>query len=270
MAKTFNVPGIGAVKAPYLYAGIGITVGILALAWWRASSAPPADEGQEAAAGPGEYITDPAGDPYAQGSDAYGYNTVYPPYYPPRDDDEDDDPPRSDYTSNAAWSDAAVGVIVQSGATETAAYTAVSGVLAGLPVTSEQEQMFLRAAGILGEPPDGYPKPIRKTNTPQNPKPNPDPHTPPGPPKLTVPKGLKVIDRTTTSVRLDWAPVKGATGYAIYRGGTRINTAGLSVYRVRGLKRGTAYRLSVRPVARHRGNEVLGPAASITVTTKGK
>jgi hypothetical protein len=42
---------------------------------------------------------------------------------------------------------------------------ALLGVLGGLTVTQDQRRIFLEAAGTLGDPPGGYPKPIKVSDT---------------------------------------------------------------------------------------------------------
>ena len=49
--------------------------------------------------------------------------------------------------------------------------TALVEVLSGLTVTTEQKRVFLEAVGVLGEPPGGYPKPIKTKDTSGHPQP---------------------------------------------------------------------------------------------------
>jgi hypothetical protein len=60
--------------------------------------------------------------------------------------------------------------------------SALAKVLGGLPVTVDQQNLFLEAVGIIGQPPGGYP-PIKLTNTAGQPNP-----TTPGTTMVSVPK----------------------------------------------------------------------------------
>lgn len=70
-------------------------------------------------------------------------------------------------TTNAEWvTEAESGVIPGSVSTIAAA---ISKVLGGLAVTSAQRDLFLEAVGVLGNPPQGYPQPIKLKDTPAHP-----------------------------------------------------------------------------------------------------
>jgi hypothetical protein len=72
-------------------------------------------------------------------------------------------------TTNADWvTEAESGVIPGSVSTISAA---VSKVLGGLAVTTAQRDLFMEAVGVLGQPPQGYPQPIKLTDTPAQPAP---------------------------------------------------------------------------------------------------
>lgn len=75
----------------------------------------------------------------------------------------------SGITTNADWvTEAESGVIPGSVSTISAA---VSKVLGGLAVTTAQRDLFMEAVGVLGQPPQGYPQPIKLTDTPAQPSP---------------------------------------------------------------------------------------------------
>lgn len=261
VADTIKVPGIGAVKKPHLYAGIGVTVGILVWAYFRRSSAaggdvaPPGDAGM--------------GDPYAQDSDAAGYNTIYPPtngYWPHGYDVYGNPLPAPSnstsggvYNTNLDWSAAAVALLAQGGVTESAAATAISGVLGGLAVTTVQQQYFLRAKGTLGHPPQGYPTPIRTTDSAAHP----GTHIPGA--KLPRVGNLRVTSRTPTELAAAWAPVTGAKGYAIWLDGRQRQESIVgTTLTLRNLAAATSYRLTIYPLG-HDG--VKGAGASVTGKT---
>jgi hypothetical protein len=274
MSTMIKLPGVGPVKSTYVYAGLGVTGGILAVAYWRRSKAPAVDTSTA--------VADPAAtDPYAQYSDAAGYNTVYPPSggWSPSGYDMYGNPlpppigsgSGGPYTTNRDWTTAAIETLADGGVTASVASAAISAVLGGLAVTSADRSMFLRAVGVLGEPPQGYPKPIHLVDTPAQPG---TPGTPSGS-ALKAPGGLKVTHTDRTMVTLDWAPVAGAVGYAVYRandpsgGGTptgvRQSTTVYSGYTSQGLRSNTRYRFDIHPVGR---DNKIGARARIYVTTK--
>ncbi|MER7776393.1 glycoside hydrolase family 18 protein [Streptomyces sp. NPDC096191] len=76
-----------------------------------------------------------------------------------------------------------------------------------------------------------------------------------------VPGGLTAGSVTSTGVALAWSPVPGATGYAVYRDGTRIRTVTGTSATVTGLTPSTAYAFQVTAV-----NDAGESARSATVT----
>lgn len=275
MAKMIKLPGVGPVKSTYVYAGLGVTAGILALAYWRRSQG-------SADAGTGDGLEPLVTDPYAQTSDGAGFAPFNPTQYAPYGYDLYGNPlpppvgggSGGPYTTNRDWTTAAIEVLMDGGATTEIASTAVSVVLGGLSVTSAQRTMFLRAVGVLGEPPQGYPKPIHVVDTPAQPNPPPGAGTPSGS-TLKAPTGLRAVSTARTSVKLDWSPVPGAVGYAIYRAndpsggstpaGVRQTTSVYSEYTSQGLKPRTRYRFDIHPVGR---DNKIGARARVYVTTK--
>ncbi len=75
------------------------------------------------------------------------------------------------------------------------------------------------------------------------------------------PTGLRTGTVTSTSVALSWSPAAGATGYAVYRDGTRIRTVSGTSATVTGLSPATAYAFQVAAV-----NDAGESARSATVT----
>ncbi|MFC7982753.1 chitinase [Streptomyces sp. NPDC057336] len=76
-----------------------------------------------------------------------------------------------------------------------------------------------------------------------------------------VPDGLATGSVTSTTVALTWSPVPGATGYAVYRDGTRVRTVTGTSTTVTGLTPSTAYAFQVAAV-----NDAGESARSATVT----
>lgn len=83
-----------------------------------------------------------------------------------------------------------------------------------------------------------------------------DPGQPPA-----APTGLTAGTVTSSSVALSWSPVTGATGYAVYRNGVKVQTATGTSTTVSGLTASTAYSFQVAAV-----NDAGESAKSATVT----
>ncbi|MGW2055760.1 chitinase [Streptomyces sp. NPDC001840] len=90
--------------------------------------------------------------------------------------------------------------------------------------------------------------------------------TPAQPP--AVPTGLRAGTVTSSSVALSWSPVTGATGYSVYRGGTKaLDVSGTSAT-VTGLSPSTAYSFQVA-ATNAAGTSALSPAVSATTSASG-
>ncbi|WP_424865441.1 MULTISPECIES: chitinase [unclassified Streptomyces] len=76
-----------------------------------------------------------------------------------------------------------------------------------------------------------------------------------------APGGLKTGSVTSSGVALSWSPVPGATGYAVYRDGTKVSTVTGTSTTVTGLTPSTAYSFQVTAV-----NDAGESARSATVT----
>ncbi|GAA1659740.1 PHB depolymerase family esterase [Catellatospora bangladeshensis] len=87
--------------------------------------------------------------------------------------------------------------------------------------------------------------------------------TPPG-----APTGLSVTGVTDTSVALSWTAVSGATGYHVYRGGTKLTSSPVTgaAYTATGLSAGTAYTFTVTAVS---ASGESGQSAPVSATTTG-
>jgi len=176
-----KIPGLGNVKKSYAIAGgIGI-VTIAGIAYWRHQANAAANAASTTTTD--TTATDPnaidlnTGIPYSQetaasypsypyGVSDYGGGTGYP--YSPQPVSTS----ANGITTNADWATQAENDLLAQGVTIAASSTAISKVLAGLPVTVDQQNLFLQARGLLGdEPPQGYPKPIKLLDTPGQPAP---------------------------------------------------------------------------------------------------
>ncbi|MET9763859.1 glycoside hydrolase family 18 protein [Streptomyces sp. NPDC006372] len=72
--------------------------------------------------------------------------------------------------------------------------------------------------------------------------------TGPGPTVPAAPSGLNVSGTTSSSVSLAWQPVSGATGYHVYRDGTKVTAVTGTSATVTGLAASTAYSFRVTAV----------------------
>ncbi|MFD5210172.1 carbohydrate binding domain-containing protein, partial [Streptomyces anulatus] len=82
-----------------------------------------------------------------------------------------------------------------------------------------------------------------------------------------VPAGLKTTAIASSSVALSWSPVSGASGYNVYRGGTKVATATGPSATVTGLTASTAYSFQV--TATNAAGESAKSAAVTATTTAG-
>ncbi|MGW3207353.1 chitinase [Streptomyces sp. NPDC001135] len=70
----------------------------------------------------------------------------------------------------------------------------------------------------------------------------------PGPTVPSTPSGLSVSGTTSSSVSLSWSPVSGATGYNVYRDGTKATAVSGTSATVTGLTAATSYAFQVTAV----------------------
>lgn len=175
-----HLPVLGNVKKGYVYAGgAGIAL-IVGIAYWRHqanSAAKAASTTQTTDTSTTDPIDPSTGIPYSQelggsypsypyGVSDYGGGTGYP--YSPQPVTTT----ASGITTNADWATQAENDLLAQGVTIAASSQAISKVLAGLPVTVDQQNLFLQARGLLGgDPPQGYPTPIKLLDTPAQPNP---------------------------------------------------------------------------------------------------
>jgi Fibronectin type III domain len=277
MADTIKIPGVGPVKKQYALVGGGIVVLIVGVAYYRHLSAPqvpatPTTPTDAAYTDPTAGSTVPSG---YQGDSGY-YPSGGTPYAPYGYDIYGNPIPAptglgnstGTYTTNVDWANAAESQLEQAGVSLTVSGTAISKVLAGLTVTSEQKNIFLEAVGLLGQPPQGYPQPIKLA----------DPTTTPpstSGSSLPAPSGLHAATVGKTTVRIEWKAVPGAKGYAVYDvadaaggstpTGVRQQSVVYTNFNKAGLRPNTRYRFDVHALG---ADNKLGARARIYVTTK--
>lgn len=242
MPETIRLPAIGEVKTQYVWAGAALIVGIAGYAWWRAgqNGAAPAEDELFA----GEGIDDGTQWPYRPG----GSSTV---------DAEPQDPADLPPGTNDEWARRATDRLVDAGWDPQLVATVLGKYLGRQKLTTSEADLVRAAFALVGQPPND-PPPIVLVPVP--PSPQPAPQT-----GLSAPTGFKVTVRGRTSLRLDWQPVKGATGYQVDIIGGTSKIVRWSSARFTGLKPATRYRLRVRA----RSGSKWGPWSSdLTVTTK--
>lgn len=194
MADNVHVPGLGEVKKPYLYGGIAAVVLIGGIMWYRNRQAaqaaaatttstdtssqdptavdPNSPTGQtyaeEAAGNLGSFpyggVSDYGGSYYGTGN-ITGYDQYGNPIY------STGITGNQVYTTNSDWATAAESDAATLNIDTATAATAISRILAGLSVTTQQQDLFMQLVGLLGQPPQGYPKPIKVTDSPGQPGP---------------------------------------------------------------------------------------------------
>lgn len=172
-------------------------------------------------------------------------------------------------TTNAAWSQAVINYFETHGTyAETNVSNALGKVLTGRPITVDELNIFNAARAVQGEPPQAYPT-IQMVSA------APGGTTNPSGSSLPAPTGLKATATGRGSIRVDWNPVKGAKGYALYQaadgagGGTptgaRRTSTVYSVYTFSGLKPGTRYRFDIHPLGM---DDKIGARGRTYATTK--
>ncbi len=195
MADKVKIPGLGDVdKKKATYAGAAVAIGIAGVVYIRrrktasgtgqnapggvsgtdsgidpATGIPYADEGGTSGIDPSTGIpySEESGNTGIYGSsnnlgnfDAAGYplgSTADLAWQAAQEGDT------TAITTNSQWiTEAESGIIPGDVSTISAA---LSKVLGGVAVTSDQRDLFLEAVGALGNPPQGYPQPIKLTDT---------------------------------------------------------------------------------------------------------
>jgi hypothetical protein len=271
MPGSVSVPGIGPVKKPVLIAvGLG-TAGVLAYAYIRRRRAAAADTTTTtdttatdqttadqyalagAAAADSGYAVVPAGNVGTAAYSPYGYDVYGNPLPAPTQAGT----AGGVYTTNADWDIAAINGLEATGTSEATGSLAISRVLGGLTVTSAQRDLFMEAVGLLGQPPQGYPQPIKLVDTPAQPAPT---TTTAKPGKAGNVHATKV---TRTEIALDWNAASHASGYHIDVNGRRVTSVQYSQYALQGLHPNSSYSITITPD----NSAGTGPASTIHVRT---
>lgn len=276
--NTIKVPGVGPVKGQYVIAGGAVVVVIVGVTWYRhrnASAAAAAASPVNATATPvdsGYTAVDTSGAGYGGGGTypsggGYPYPNSYNGYCPYGQDVYGNCLPAPTstpsttggvYTTNNDWATAAETALENAGVGLSVSTMAISRVLGGLSVTPPQKDIFLQAIGLLGQPPQGYPQPIKLTETPS---------AGPGTPSVTpaAPKNLKVTKVYTHSVNLDWDNVTGAKGYRVFMNGKQLVTVTYSSFAPQGLAARSHYTFYVEAVGAT--DKLSAKSNTVSVTT---
>jgi hypothetical protein len=158
-------------------------------------------------------------------------------------------------STNTDWINEALGVLPGD---QTTIRTALVDVLAGMTVTTAQKNIFTEAVGVIGQPPGGYPQPIKTSDTAGHPGPG-------STGRAGAISNLQPSSVSPNSVTIHWNPTTGASqGYAWALTGNGVdkkgNTKSTSVT-VTGLASKKTYNFGVQGLPG-------GPGDNIHVTTK--
>jgi hypothetical protein len=161
-------------------------------------------------------------------------------------------------TTNTDWINEALGVVPGD---QNAIRTALVDVLAGMTVTTAQKNIFLEAVGVIGQPPGGYPTPIKTSDT----SAQPGGANNGGKYAANPPSGLRLVHNGKTGVQIQWSPVRGATKYNVHTPGrTPVDfTTTNTIANIGSLKPNTHYTVEVWADPTPTG----GPHATLNFTT---
>jgi hypothetical protein len=196
MPDDIKLPGLGQVDKKYVIGGVVIAGGIVVMVFLRnksqanAANAASTDTSAADTSGgtSGDSGIDPAtGIPYAEESGGGGLNDYGGSYGSYQNEGYDaagyplgseadlqwqagqTPGTTNDITTNEQWLEEAESGVVP-GSVSTIG-DACSKVLGGLPVTTAQRNLFLEVVGVIGNPPGGYPTPIKLKDTSGQPAP---------------------------------------------------------------------------------------------------
>lgn len=214
---TIKVPGGGRIKKGYAIAGVGV-VGVAVVIYYRNRSAGTPTAAQLAAS-PTVDPTAPSDlsnfDPTAGGAGVIGYSSTGNPIYGVGTGPQVENGPP--FSTNAAWSQYAITVLVGNGMDAAPLTDALGAYLAGAPVTAAQQALINDATAVAGLPPtagtNGKPPGINVTQ-PSTGGTNPGGSGTGGSTswKFPAPHGLQVYDVSHTGYRLKWGAVVGPSG----------------------------------------------------------
>lgn len=276
---TISLPGIGKTKKIYVYAGAGVVL-VLAVMWYRnrnAATAAPAVADQTDPAGNTGTIDPATGYVYGSPQDeaalsasaGTGTSDLGGSGGGSTSDQVSNGPP---FTSNAAWSQYSIATLEASGYDAATVTADLGAYLAGGQVTTTEQDTINAAIAVAGYPPvsgpNGYPPSINLAGTTAGGGPSgassgsgSSSGTPAGGStggtagRLSQPQGVRLVLQNTTSVRLQWSEVPGATGYVVQakKGGDNGQVVNgpfkttLALANIGGLQKGTQYTALIWP-----------------------
>lgn len=170
MPEETHVPGLGNVKKKTLYWGLGGVAVIGGILYWRhqaASSQTPQTATDTTGTGQDQSTYDP-NMPGSYGGSVSDYGGWYGGNIPTLPTGITSN---TQFQTNEDWASAVENDLLANGYDQGTVATAISRVLAGLSVTSNQKDIFMQGIGLIGQPPQGYPTPIKVTNPGHHPPP---------------------------------------------------------------------------------------------------
>lgn len=237
---TVDLPGVGPVKKPIVYGVGGLGAAFVLYMYYRNWTGVGVDESTDET----EEYEDTGLLPGVSGAvspdNSYGL-------------DDDTTPDSSSLTTNDAWSRFATAQLQQGDKWSYSDITSALGkYLENKPLSTSAQEIVQAAIAVAGYPPVGSHTIISGGDT-----------------GITIaPTGLTVISTTTTSAKLSWNPVAGATGYRIYRSGVSqvVGVANGTTGEVGGLTTNQSYQFQV---AAFNAAGAVGPKSSaVTGRTK--
>ena len=237
---TVKLPGIGPVKKPYLYVGVGAVGVLAAYLMYRRQKTAQAAAATPADASLGDGLTTPgAGSDVYQGATAGGAPTPDPNITPMP-------------TTNVEWTQQVLDYF--NWLEPSFVSSTVGKYLARVPLSAEEGDFIRQAWAARGKPPEG---PTTFTLTT-------DGNSAGSTTMPSVPAGLKVTSTTANSVTLDWTDSTDASSYQVFRGTTIVGTPTASTYTDSGLSSGTTYSYTVKAV---NGTNVSAASNSVDAKT---
>lgn len=214
---TVDVPKVGRIKKSYVYVGAAVVAGVVGYAYWRRAQTPVDIPAYTDADVVTDGVTDTAGG--APGGSANSGGASTDTSTTPDTDSEWVQQARE--SLSGTFDDAALSIAL-------GRYIAHEG------LSSPQQDMVRAAIGAIGYPPGGH--------YPLNSDLSPSPST------FGEPRNLKVTGTTSSTVKLSWSGVTGASGYRIFRsdlGSEPIGDSGDTSFEARGLQPNRSYSFTV-------------------------
>lgn len=240
---TIDLPGVGPVKKPVVYGVGGLGIAFVLYMYYRNWTGVGIDETTDATEDTGYEDTGvlPSVSGAVSPDNSYGL------------DDEDTSSGSGGITTNDAWTRYAVAQLQQS---DTWSYsditTALGNYLANKPLSTKAQEIVQAAIAVAGYPPVGSHTIISGGDT-----------------GITVaPTGLRLVEASTSTVKMSWNAVAGAAGYRLYRSGVSqvVGVANGTTGEIGGLTTNQSYQIQV--AAFSSSGEVGPKSNAVTVRTK--